>query len=75
LSADLVAGNRHGIGERQGRTEEFRVAHREGVLKTIFQRVPPDEEKTENQHDYQEAKGEADLLGEGKLPPALMQPM
>ena len=72
---DLVPVDRDWIGKRQGRTEKFRIAHRERMLEVILKGVTPNKEETEEQDDRQEAKAERDPLGERELPPALVQPM
>ena len=51
---DGIAFDRHWIGHGERRAKEFRIAYGEGVLKMIFQRVPPDEENAEQRNDRAE---------------------
>lgn len=72
---DPVSSDRDGIRKRQRRTEKFGIAHGEGMLEVIFQRMTAKEKNAEDQDHRQEAEAEYDPLGEREFPPALVQPM
>src|SRR5436853_295245 len=46
---DFVAGDQYRICQGQGRADELRVAHGKPVLEMIFERVPSDKKKAEQQ--------------------------
>ena len=72
---DLVAFDRDRIGQRQGRTEEFRITDSKGMREVILQGMTPNEKEAEDQNDCQETEKEHDPFGQRELPPALIQPM
>ena len=55
--------------------EEFRVIHPKGMLEANLQGVAPDEEEAKEQNDPEKTESEPNPIGQGQLPPALVQPM
>ncbi len=45
------------------------------MFQRVIESVTPDEKQAENQDDGEEAHGKPDPFGDGKTPPALVQPM